>query len=658
DAQTVTLSQTNTAAFLAGPASAGPSLNPSITLTGTPNFTQAGSSSVNWSAADATTGTASATTAISIANVDRPVVLNTIANITVAEGASASTAVNASDPDGDAIGLTASLPGFATLNAPVNGAGSVVTSVTAAPGFSDAGSYSASVTATVLSPASSATQNFTITVSNTNRPVVLAAIADLTVAEGASATRNVSASDADGDAISLNATGVPAFASFTDNLNGTGALTASPGFSDAGTYPIAVTATSADLTTDSKSFNLIVTGTNQAPTMTQPAAMTVNEGASATQQLVAGDPDFDLLTFSKVGTTPFFMSVSTSGLVTLAPGFTDAGGYTGTVRVSDGSATDTKSFAITVVNVNRCPTANAGGPYSGVITIPVAMTGAASSDPDGDALTYNWDFGDGGPLANGALVSHIYALAGNYTVTLTVSDTQCTGTATTTASIVAQFAANAFTVGGNSKTSLVAGKPFTCFQIEALGGSFNVSNVDLSSIVMISAGTGSVSQISAVAGKTVVDGDRNGINGTEITACFSKADLRLIFSSLPAGNNTVLVTLEGNLTTGGRFHAELNHVVKGTGGALAASISPNPMNPAAKLTFSISKPGAVKVQMFDLNGRLVRTLLDERNVAAGYSDVTIDGRTNTGSRIASGIYFVKITTEFDGVVTKALTVLK
>src|SRR6185295_17141426 len=42
-ADLVTLSQTNNAPFLTGPASAGPSASPSITLSGTPNFTQAGS---------------------------------------------------------------------------------------------------------------------------------------------------------------------------------------------------------------------------------------------------------------------------------------------------------------------------------------------------------------------------------------------------------------------------------------------------------------------------------------------------------------------------------------------------------------------------------------------------------------------------------------
>jgi len=282
------------------------------------------------------------------------------------------------------------------------------------------------------------------------------------------------------------------------------------------------------------------------------------------------------------------------------------------------------------------------------------LNGSASSDADGDPLTYNWDFGDGGSIANGATLTHTYVAANVYTVTLTVSDGTCSDTATSTATIVAEFPAFAFTTGGNSKTSLVAGKPFTCVQIEPVSGSYSNSDVDLSSIRMI---YGS-SEIFAGGSKTTVDGDKNGNGVTEIAACFSKADLRVLFSGLPAGNNTVTVTIKGNLTTGGGFTTTLEHVVKTNGSFLAASISPNPLNPAAKLTFVTSKPGAMKVQMFDVNGRLLRTIAEEGNATAGYHDFTIDGKTNSGNRVSSGVYFVKIWTEHDGTLTKSITILK
>ncbi len=52
----------------------------------------------------------------------------------------------------------------------------------------------------------------------------------------------------------------------------------------------------------------------------------------------------------------------------------------------------------------------------------VGFSAAGSSDPDGDALAYDWDFGDSTPHASGSTTSHSYTAAGIYTATLTVSD--------------------------------------------------------------------------------------------------------------------------------------------------------------------------------------------------------------------------------------------
>jgi hypothetical protein len=45
----------------------------------------------------------------------------------------------------------------------------------------------------------------------------------------------------------------------------------------------------------------------------------------------------------------------------------------------------------------------------------------SAEDPDGDPLSYAWDFGDGGS-GGGASASHVFAVGGTYTVTVTVSD--------------------------------------------------------------------------------------------------------------------------------------------------------------------------------------------------------------------------------------------
>jgi flagellar hook assembly protein FlgD len=139
-----------------------------------------------------------------------------------------------------------------------------------------------------------------------------------------------------------------------------------------------------------------------------------------------------------------------------------------------------------------------------------------------------------------------------------------------------------------------------------------------------------------------VGGDRNGNGYTELSACFRKEDLRQLFSEV-TGTQQVQVTFEGNLLVGGRTCSSLTITVKGGGGAvLAASISPNPLNPSAVLTFSTQERGPVLVQLFDVRGRLLRTLRDEADAAAGYHDVRIDGTTANGTRLSSGIYYIRI----------------
>ena len=58
---------------------------------------------------------------------------------------------------------------------------------------------------------------------------------------------------------------------------------------------------------------------------------------------------------------------------------------------------------------------------SGEPPFAITLDASNSSDPDGDVLTYSWDFGDGNN-ANGITTSHVYTQVGSYTIKLTVSD--------------------------------------------------------------------------------------------------------------------------------------------------------------------------------------------------------------------------------------------
>ena len=64
-------------------------------------------------------------------------------------------------------------------------------------------------------------------------------------------------------------------------------------------------------------------------------------------------------------------------------------------------------------------------PTSGSLPLNVAFDGSQSSDPDGDALSYLWDFGDGSQIQtkDTPMTSHTYSTSGTYTATLMVRDT-------------------------------------------------------------------------------------------------------------------------------------------------------------------------------------------------------------------------------------------
>ena len=66
--------------------------------------------------------------------------------------------------------------------------------------------------------------------------------------------------------------------------------------------------------------------------------------------------------------------------------------------------------------------------------------------------------------------------------------------------------------------------------------------------------------------------------------------------------------------------------------------APNPFNPDTVFRFGLPQAGQVKLDIYDLTGRHVRTLVDGM-VGAGWQTVVWDGRGDRGERVASGVYF-------------------
>jgi hypothetical protein len=74
----------------------------------------------------------------------------------------------------------------------------------------------------------------------------------------------------------------------------------------------------------------------------------------------------------------------------------------------------------------------------------------------------------------------------------------------------------------------------------------------------------------------------------------------------------------------------------------ALSNAPNPFRPQTTIRYELLEPSPVTVQIFDYRGRLVRTLLEERDQAAGAKELVWDSRDEGGKRVSSGVYFYRI----------------
>ncbi len=128
--------------------------------------------------------------------------------------------------------------------------------------------------------------------------------------------------------------------------------------------------------------------------------------------------------------------------MTWTPDVDDAGVYVLTFVASDsadppGQTTQTLTIEVNAPVVNQPPVADADGPYAGLEGSMVTFDGSVSSDPDGDPLTFEWDFGDGNTaLDAGPTPTHTYVDNGSYEVCVTISDGTAFDQDCTTADIV------------------------------------------------------------------------------------------------------------------------------------------------------------------------------------------------------------------------------
>lgn len=94
-------------------------------------------------------------------------------------------------------------------------------------------------------------------------------------------------------------------------------------------------------------------------------------------------------------------------------------------------------------------------------------------------------------------------------------------------------------------------------------------------------------------------------------------------------------------TLGALSLAGADDIVPASRTALRQNV-PNPFNPSTTIAFTLAQPGAARLAVFDLRGRLVRTLVDADDLPAGAHAVAWDGRGDDGRSVAAGVYLYEL----------------
>ncbi|GAA5227763.1 LamG domain-containing protein [Paeniglutamicibacter antarcticus] len=182
-------------------------------------------------------------------------------------------------------------------------------------------------------------------------------------------------------------------------------------YAEAGTFTVTLTVTDDRGSSSQVSNQITVQTTNEAPTAAMSTSQTGlllevdgTESTDADGQIASYEWDFGDGTPTVSGDTATHV-------------FARDGEFTVTLTVTDDHG-DTGEAQAQVTVANAAPQAAMQISTDG---LNVSVDGSDSSDPEGEDLEYAWEFGDG-TTANGVTANHVYAGAGEYTISLVVTD--------------------------------------------------------------------------------------------------------------------------------------------------------------------------------------------------------------------------------------------
>lgn len=293
--------------------------------------------------------------------------------------------------------------------------------------------------------------------------------------------------------------------------------------------------------------------------------------------------------------------------------------------------------------MNHAPTADPGGPYTGVAGEAMAFDGSGSSDADGDALVYTWDFGDGG-TASGVNPTHTYLQEGTFTVSLTVDDGRGgTDTQTTTAEVaVAQVMTVSNTSIRLSQTS--AGVNATAIRRGRRGRSRTPSWVGTAEVTVVQVGSEIPQEGTVVTGNWDINGTVFQSGATGITHAEGVATVFSTEIKARAGDvfrfTVTDVAKSGwawdNILQSGSQPVGLAKIAAVPSGFWLGSSRPNPFNASTHIPYAVPVPSDVTLSVYTLGGQKVATWVFPQQEAGSY-EVKWDA-----SGFANGVYLYRL----------------
>jgi hypothetical protein len=600
------------------------------------------------------------TSYVTVRNVNRPPVFLDIPDVSVEVGTVLDVAIRIVEPDGDRLTWRLdAAPTFASLVAPGL--------VRFGPGLGDEGA--STVTVVISDGSGEVRRSFIATVTNSGQhgPPVFDPIPDVWMDEGTTSVSYVAARDPAGGSVTLRLLQAPRYVGwygYGEPWEGNGRLGISPGPKDSGAAVVRLEA-STSLYSATTEFTVHVRDRAFPPTLSE-YEVCVEQGETRSHPFTAHGPDLDSLVLSTGPLPPWATFVEHrltptqdwSGALVMAPGVEEPPVSVPVIFYGNRGTPDEVRWTVTMnlAGMDECPTygmpfesvvADAGGPYTGMAGVPVDLQGASSSSGWGE---YRWTFGDG-HAAVGANASHMYQEGGIYRAVFRVSRFW-----RDSAEVVIRDAYLARAVlYRNQEMVQLSRKEGFCLSIQRVDEDFELSELDpLSMSLWVSRGGRADSIFASVAttGNTSVAGS----GAAEVPICFAQSDLRRLFEG-SRGRLTVEARVQGRLSNGARVRAPVTLTVVGHAvGIGRVEVRPNPMNPTGIVAFETSRTGRVRIQIYDVAGRLVRSLWDGL-MPGGPAEVLLDGRNDHGSALGSGVYYYRVET-VDRVRTGRLTILK